>query len=200
MDKKLKIIKIIEIISACLGGLIALLFGAVIIQKMAFEEKPFSFLGLYVYEVQDSSMEKEGDKDSLSDGDLFFAFKSNKLSVGSLVLFLDDEEYKVRKVIKVDGDTLGVVRLSRSFNIEGEPDEYIKSDQCLAKKVFSWHGYTSFRSTVVSPVVIIIIGVIFFGGFIACYILERAFSTKFDEETKKVKKEDKEEKEEKEDK
>lgn len=181
---KLKILKIVEIVSTCIGVLVALMFVFFICQKSIFENKPMGILGINAYEATNVDLEKKDNKKTIEPGDLVITLKIKNYSSKDIILFKKsfNEEFYIKSVGNVDNDQ--ITTLSYQFGYEFVDGTINKSD-VEGKVIFTFHNYAKFRSTCLSPVVIIILGVIFFGGFIACFILEKVF-TPLPEEEKKI--------------
>lgn len=165
---KLKIVKIVEIICTCLAGIIAIGFAFFIIQKIAFEDKPISFLGVSIYEVSNNEIKDDDSKKSIDQGDLIIAIKNKNLKENDVVIIVENEKYEVAKVSTDENGVIGILK----YGIHQPIDEY----EVLGKKLILLNDYASFRQAVLKPVTIIVLAVVFFAGLIACFVLEKVFT------------------------
>lgn len=176
---KLKVVKIIEIVCSCLALIFLIGFSFFILQKMLFENKPMKLAGITIYELDKNELSNENDK--IEKGDLIITFKKKNYKENDLILFIESKNYNLTRVIDINNDKLLVV----DKNIIDGVD--IEVSSVVGKKVLMIHNYAKFKQFVLNPITIIGTGVIFFGGFITCFILEKVFSK--DEENKLEKEE-----------
>lgn len=184
---KLKIVKIVEIACTCLGGLLVIGFAFFIFQKLAFENKPIEVLGISIFEVNSNDLKDDNKKQSIDQGDLLITISKKKFKEGDIILFTDNNKYYVRKVLKFENNIV----TTESHFFEGSEGESIELSNVLGKKVIVFNNYANFRQNALKPVTIIILGVLFFGGLIACFVLEKVFSN-LDESKSKLENENKE--------
>lgn len=176
---KLKVVKIIEIICTCLAGLLVVGFSLFIIQKIAFDDKPFEFLGVSGYVVDSDDLNKENDSSSIAKGDFIITISKSSYNKDDLILFIDPNtnKYKVREVYSSED---GKIYTKSPFVIAGEESAEITTltnSDVLGAKVIIFKDYASFRQTALSLPVIITLCVIFFGGLVVCFVLEKVFET-----------------------
>ena len=176
---KLKVVKIIEIVCSCLALIFLIGFSFFILQKMLFENKPMKLAGITIYELDKNELSNENDK--IEKGDLIITFKKKNYKENDLILFIESKNYNLTRVIDINNDKLLVV----DKNIIDGVD--IEVSSVVGKKVLMIHNYAKFKQFVLNPITIIGTGVIFFGGFITCFILEKVFSK--DEENNLAKEE-----------
>ncbi len=174
---KLKVVKIIEIICTCLAGLLVVGFSLFIIQKIAFEDKPFEFLGVSGY-VVDSDDLKKSDNSGVSKGDFIIAFNKSSYEKDDLIIYVEEgtNKYKVREVFSAENDT---VQIKSPYIIAGEEmvEKTISKADVVGAKIIVLKDYVSFRQTALSLPVIITLCVVFFGGLIVCFVLEKVFES-----------------------
>lgn len=175
---KLKIVKIVEIVCTCLAGILAIGFSFFIIQKIAFENKPISLLGLSIYEVTDDRL---ASKNNIEKGALVITVSNKNYQINDVVLYEENDKYQL-EVIVDDGE--GKLSIRR-YNIP----ESIENFNIIGKKLMHVNNYASFKEAVLNPVTIIILGVVFFGGLIACFVLEKVFTAQAEKEESKTKEE-----------
>ncbi len=165
---KLKVIKIVEIVCSCLALIFLIGFSFFILQKMLFENKPMKLAGITIYELDKNELFNEDEK--IQKGDLIITFKKKSYKENDLILFIESKNYNLTRVIDINNDKLLVV----DKNIIDGVD--IEVSSVVGKKVLMIHNYAKFKQFVLNPITIIGTGVIFFGGFITCFILEKVFS------------------------
>ena len=169
---KLKIVKIVEIVCTCLAGLLVLGFSFFIFQKVASEDKPIQLLGITIHEVSNDDLKDENTKKSIDKGDLLITISSKKYKENDIILYQANNTYYVRRVFSFENNQL----MTESHIIDGTEGSLVELNNVLGKKVFLFNNYANFRQKALSPTTIIILGVLFFGGLIACFVLEKIFS------------------------
>lgn len=172
---KLKIVKIVEIICTCLAGIIAIGFSFFIIQKIAFENKPISLLGVSIYEVANNEIKDDNAKKSIDKGDLIIAIKNKNYKENDVVIIIDNDKYEVARVTLDENGEEGLIK----YGIHQPIEEF----DVIGKKMILVNNYSSFRQAVLKPVTIIVLAVVFFGGLITCFVLEKVFTAQ-NEKTK----------------
>ena len=179
---KLKVVKIVEIVCSCLALIFLIGFSFFILQKMLFENKPMKLAGITIYEVNKNELFNEDDK--TKKGDLIITFKKKNYQENDIILFIESEEYNLSRITSKNDNILSIVK----YGLEDGAD--IEVSSVVGKKVLMIHNYAKFKQFVLNPITIIGTGVVFFGGFITCFILEKVFSNNDDNEKNKIEKEE----------
>lgn len=177
---KLKVVKIVEIVCTCLAAVLAIGFAFFIFQKIAFEDKPIKLMGISIFEVTSNELSNKEEKKSIDQGDLIITLKNKNYKVDDVILYTDNGKYYISRVQSVDN---GVVTIPKYGGLD------IEQSNIIGKKVLLFDNYSSFRQTILSPVTIIIIGVVFFGGLIVCFVLEKVFTAQIEKAKEEAKEE-----------
>ena len=176
---KLKVIKIVEIVCSCLALIFLIGFSFFILQKILVENKPMKLAGITIYELDKNELFNEDEK--IQKGDLIITFKKKSYKENDLILFVESEEYNLTRITSLNDGKLSIVKYGLEDGAE------IEVSSVVGKKALMIHNYAKFKQFVLNPITIIGTGVVFFGGFITCFILEKVFSK--DEENKLEKEE-----------
>lgn len=180
---KTKIFKILEIVFMSIMGLIILVLGIFILQRLFNKDKPVNILGFYLYEVDISgSMYNPGDPDSLAPGDLLFVRKQKEYVVGDVITFQVEgaNNPTTHKIISIDGTTIQ----TQGINPNNDPDKPFDEKYIIGKVVNVWYGFSNFKKFILSPYTIVVFVLVGIGGSIALSALENKFSKKKEEENK----------------
>lgn len=177
---KSKIFKILEIIFMSIMGLIILVLGIFIIQRLINKDKPVNILGFYLYEVDVSgSMYNPGDPDSLEPGDLLFVRKQKEYVVGDVVTFQIEgaKNPTTHKIINIDGSTIQ----TQGINPNNDPDAPFDEKYIIGKVVNIWYGFGDFKKIILSPYTIIVFVLAGIGGSVLLSSLETKYAKKKEE-------------------
>ncbi len=189
-----KAFKIIEIIFMSIMGVIILILGIFIVQRLINKDKPVSILGIHLYEVDRSgSMYNPGDPDSLEPGDLLFVTKQKKYVVGDVVTFQKEgaKTPTTHKIIHIDGSII----TTKGINPNNDPDAPFDEKYIIGKVVLVWHGYYKVKNVILSPYTIVIFVLLGIGGSVGLSALENKYIKKQEEKKNaSLKEENKEEK------
>lgn len=180
---KSKIFKILEIIFMSIMGLIILVLGIFIVQRLINKDKPVNILGFYLYEVDISgSMYNPGDPDSLAPGDLLFVRKQKEYVVGDVVTFQVEgaQNPTTHKIINIEDRTI----YTQGINPNNDPDAPFDEKYIIGKVVNVWYGFGNFKKIILSPYTIIVFVLVGIGGSVLLSSLESKFSKKKEEEKK----------------
>lgn len=181
-----KVIKIIEIVFMSVMGVIILILGIFIIQRLLFKDKPVNILGFYLYEIDATeSMKKEGDPDSLEPGDLIFVLKQKQYKVGDVVTYQLENKSQptTHKIIEINGS---IIR-TQGINPNNAPDDPFDEKYIIGKVVGSWPQFYKFRTVMVSPYTIVTLVILGIGGAEGLSILEKKLAKKVKEKEEKNK-------------
>ena len=177
---KAKVFKILEIVFMSIMGLIILILGIFIIQRLINKDKPVSILGVYLYEVDKSgSMYNPGDPDSLEPGDLVFVKKQKKYVVGDVVTFQRDgaSAPTTHKIINIEGSTI----TTQGINPNNDPDAPFDEKIIIGKVIHVWYKFGKIKQIILSPYTIVIFVLLGIGGSIGLSALENKFQKKENE-------------------
>lgn len=182
-----KVIKIIEIVFMSIMGVIILILGIFIIQRLLFKDKPVNILGFYLYEIDSTeSMKKEGDPDSLEPGDLIFVLKQKQYKVGDVVTYQLENKSQptTHKIIEINGSIIRTQGINPNNNA---PDDPFDEKYIIGKVVGCWPQFDKFRAVMVSPYTIVTLVILGIGGAEGLSILEKKLAKRMKEKEEKNK-------------
>ena len=121
---------------------------------------------------------KKSDNSGVSKGDFIIAFNKSSYEKDDLIIYVEEgtNKYKVREVFSAENDT---VQTKSPYIIAGEEivEKTISKADVVGAKIIVLKDYVSFRQTALSLPVIITLCVVFFGGLIVCFVLEKVFES-----------------------
>lgn len=182
---KAKAVKIIEIVFTSIMGIIIVVLGAFIIQRLINKDKPVRILGFYLYEVDSSgSMQNPGHPDNLDPGDLIFVRKQKEYFVGDVVTYLNEGATKTitHKIVRIEGSTI----VTQGIRPENSEDPEFDQSCIIGKVVKVWYGFIKFKQVVLSPYTIITLVIVGIAGAELLSLVEKKLTKKEKNSAEKI--------------